>query len=177
MLQLSLDKANKAIATVNGQKKLVESRLSDIISENERLSMENARLSAQLELFESYKQECAALREALYRSTEHIIEPKADEKPKHLPDDLRIVCIGGHNRWITAMKTLLPLTYIPADVTPDMAVIRNASAVWFFAEYMSHRQFTPIIECCRTNRVPVYYFSRSGAERCAEEILDQHGII
>lgn len=177
MLQLSLDKANKEIATVNGQKKLVESRLSDIISENERLSMENARLSAQLELFESYKQECAALRETLYRSTEHIIEPEADEKPKHLPDDLRIVCIGGHDRWITTMKTLLPLTYIPADVTPDMAVIRNASAVWFFAEYMSHRQFTPIIECCRTNRVPVYYFSRSGAERCAEEILDQHGII
>lgn len=121
--------------------------------------------------------ECEALREALYRSTEHITESEANEKPKHLPDELRIVCIGGHDRWITAMKTLLPLTYIHADVTPDMAVIRNASAVWFFAEYMSHRQFTPIIECCRTNRVPVYYFSRSGAEHCAEEILDQHGII
>ena len=153
-----------------------ESKLNEANEHMSRLVAVNFRFSAQLDQYEALRQECAALRDALRLSAVPYEEPKPEAETRHLPEDIRIVCIGGHDRWITAMKQLLPLIYIPADVTPDMAVIRSASAVWFFAEYMSHKQFVPVIECCRANRIPVYYFSGSGADRCAREILERHGI-
>lgn len=153
-----------------------ESKLNEANEHMSRLAASNLRFAAQSDRYEALRQECAALRDALRLSTETYEEPKPEEGTKHLPAGLRLVCIGGHERWIAAMKQQLPLTYIPAEATPDMAVIRNASAVWFFAEYMSHSQFVPIIECCRANRIPVYYFSGNGADRCAAEILARHGV-
>lgn len=154
------DQLNRALATIAELRRQVEA-----------LDNDKRKLTAELAEHDGDAQELAALRSALYRAEE---EPE-DAQPATaiVPPSQRIVCIGGHQRWIAQMREALPdIKYIPADVTLDYNVLNDCDTVWFRADYMSHTQYTPAIDICRTRHIPVYYFSARGAERCIAEICE-----
>lgn len=152
------DQLNRALATI-----------ADLHRQTDALENDKRRLTDALAEHEGDAQELAALRSALYRAEEEPEEPPAPTAVA--PPSQRIVCIGGHQRWIVQMRDALPdVKFIPADVTLDYNVLDECDAVWFRADYMSHTQYTPAIDICRTRHIPVYYFSGRGAERCIAEI-------
>lgn len=154
------DKLQSALETVEDMRRQIGA-----------LEADKARLQKELAAHDGDAQELAALRSALYRAEE---EPEEVEPiAAIIPPTQRIVCIGGHQRWIAQMRDALPgINYIPADVTLDYNALNECDAVWFRADYMSHAQYTPAIDVCRTRRIPVHYFSGRGAERCIAEICE-----
>lgn len=147
-----------------------ERMIAELREQLATLEAQRNRLQAELDERAGDVQELAALRSALYAAEQEDEQVSNDTVPE-LPADLRIVCMGGHQRWITQMRDALPdVVYIPAGSSADDQIIRNADAVWFRADYMSHSAYIPAIAACRAAKIPVYYFSARGADRCAAEL-------
>ena len=147
--------------------------ISNLREQINALESDKRKLSAELAEHDGDAQELAALRSALYDAEQE--QPESVDLVPAIPFGLRIVCMGGHPHWIAQMKKILPdITYIGLEVSFDEQTLRNADAVWFRADYIPHKSYTPAITICRKAGVPVYYFPpRFGADKCAVEVCAQ----
>lgn len=178
-LKAELNAAQVAVREAIGQKETMNERLNELErtldelkKQKELLTRQNDKLMVALASHEGDSQEIAALRSALYDSDKAV--ENEDPVIEKLPElcSKHIVCIGGHQRWISQMARILPeVTFIPTDVTCDYSLIRNAEYIWFRADYIGHKQFVPIIDICRAQKIPVFYFSAKGASQCAKELV------
>lgn len=148
-IQADLAVANQEAARAVHEKKAVEEKfaaLTDTIAELKTrindLEVQKSKLEHRLSEHDGDAQELSSLRSALYSAEQE--DEQLAEVETFTPPTQRIVCIGGHQRWVSQMAKALPnIRFISADVTLDYNVLNDAEAVWFKVDYMSHSQYTP----------------------------------
>lgn len=158
-------KAREARATEQARAERAEARAAAL---EKSVAAEVAR-NAELE---SYRQELAALRSALYATQDAAEEDEPVDAPaRAIPAN--IVCIGGTERWAQRMREVCPgIKVLPADVTFSDADVRNASELWFLPQYLAHSDFYRAVNVARASRVPVYYFPSTGVAACARALTN-----
>ena len=154
MLRERLEKEEKKVAFLSANNAQVTRKL--IVAET-RLAEHTAD-----------QQELASLRDALY-SLSKPYEDRNDQKRRELPE--RVVSIGGPNSWITAMKKQLPsIRFLPPDVSLQEDVIRSASELWIYTDYIGHSMYYRAVELAKINGVPIRYWPGSNLQRCIDAI-------
>ena len=134
------------------------------------LQREIEKQNAEISQMKSEQQEISALREALYAAQEQ------DEGVVNVEIQVReipngVICIGGTSAWARAMKERIPsVGFYPVDVSVQNSTVRNASEVWFRADYISHSDFYRVINITRQCGIPVHYFSGQNLDRSELEI-------
>lgn len=175
-------KAQKAIAQQEQKKAEHEKQqLENVLKKNEAarlklqtqiamLQREIEKQNAEISQMKSEQQEISALREALYAAQEQ------DEGVVNVGIQVReipngVICIGGTSAWARAMKERISaVSFYPVGVSIQNSTVRNASEVWFRADYISHSDFYRVINITRQCGIPVHYFSGQNLDRSEMEI-------
>ena len=131
------------------------------------------QLSVEREKIKADRQELAGLREVVFKQQ---TSESGDERVSiTLPYNAqsRIVIFGGHDNWVSSMKETLTgdVRFIDKDFSAfDTDIVKNADAVWFQTNCMSHKQYNKVMDAARKWNIPVQYFLYVSARKCAEQV-------
>ena len=119
--------------------------------------------------------ELAELRETIYNiqnSTDLELEVQNDEPHFPYRSKRRIIIVGGHERWISAMKQYIPnALYInPSSLNFDVSLIKNADVLWLQTKAMPHSLYYKVIDKVRSSKITIKYFTFPSAKKCAIEL-------
>lgn len=114
--------------------------------------------------------ELAALRDAVYQSTQEQEPVKQVALPERDLSKLDVVIVGGHPGWARQIKEQLPVRAWPHGTTCPASVLASADEVWIQAAYMSHKEFYAIINAVRRAGTTVMYFATTGVGKCVEQL-------
>jgi hypothetical protein len=119
-------------------------------------------------------EELISLREALFSIQRGEPEETAPPKIEFPYKTNGNICVfGGHDTWLKAIRPMLPdVAFINCDMRPHPDLIRNADVVWIQTNCMSHAYFEQIIGVVRQYNVRCRYFGYAGAQKCAEQIVN-----
>lgn len=120
--------------------------------------------------------ELAELRDTIYNIQNSIdLEVDVNNIEPHFPysSKKKIIIIGGHEKWINAMKRYIPnALYInPSSLNFDVTLIKNADVLWLQTNAMPHTIYYKIIDKARSSNIRIKYFSFASAKKCAFEIF------
>ncbi len=155
-------------------RELIE-KISDMLASQKADSKLVQLLQNQIEL---QAKELADLREAVYLlKNDTISETPADESIRYpYATSGKIVSFGGHDKWLKEMRKKLPnVMFISPDSLPNIDLIRHADTVWLQTDCLSHSDFYRIINIVRQNGIQLRYFSSTGSEKCAEQLVKSGG--
>lgn len=104
-----------------------------------------------------------------------LFDVKEESAEVDTPADLSLyrgIIVGGHERWQTRMKEILPATwrFVHPDTDYDLNIVATADLVLFFTGYLSHAVYFPVIAEARHRKLPVGYLKRINREECLTEI-------
>lgn len=85
------------------------------------------------------------------------------------------VIIGGHERWQTKMKEVLPNSWrfinIGENINQDL--ILNSDYIFFNTNYLSHAIYYAVMGEARKRNIPVGYIKKTNETECLGEIIKQ----
>lgn len=126
--------------------------------------------------YDANRSELVELRETIYNiqnSTE--LEVEVQNMTPHFPfsTNKKILIVGGHEKWISAMKLYIPdAVYInPSSLNFDVALIRSADVLWLQTNAMPHALYYKIIDKARSLNIPIKYFLFASSKKCATQIF------
>lgn len=152
-----------------------ESEIKHLRSEmidRQKLEAENNRLK---EYSESEKKELVALRDYVYNLTERPEAEDAvsvDEMKKYIRN-LRIIIIGGNDKWVIKMKQEFPgWTYVNATVsgTMETSIVEKADKVYFFTDTISHSTYFRYSNVVKERNVPFGYIHGVNIENVTKQL-------
>lgn len=164
--ELVIEQKNKEIESLQKHVKAEYSRavaeyrdqLKTALVEIEELQQQLARAKAESE----------ELREALFSPQG---EPAEPSEPVDL-SQYRAVIVGGHERWQTRMKEILPNNwrFIHPDKDYNSGIISAADIIFIFTSYLSHAVYYPVIGEARRRGLQVCYLRRLNEDDCLDDI-------
>ena len=85
----------------------------------------------------------------------------------------RIVCFGGHQSWLKAMKDYLPeVRFISPEMLPNTTLLRIADSVWIQPNCLSHADYYRIMNVAREQHIKIHYFEYDSAQKCAVQLAE-----
>lgn len=88
--------------------------------------------------------------------------------------DCNIVVIGGHESWITRMKSVLPMAKFGTRKVGDIPQLTNSvDAVFFKSDQLSHKMYFKVKSMCKACGVPFYYISGTAHKECVKQMYMQ----
>jgi hypothetical protein len=151
-------------------KELIERLASTLASRRE----DGKQIYSLRRRFEQQEKELSDLREAVFALENSTEQEVSVDTSIHYPymTDGKIVSFGGHQTWLNEMRKKLPnVTFVGPDFLPNIELIRNADVVWLQTNCMPHSNFFRIINVIRQAEIPLRYFTYTGTDKCAEQIV------
>lgn len=163
-----LTESQREIQSLQEKLKHAEEKAAFLSANNDLVTRKLVSAETQLAKQSADQQELASLRNTLY-SLSAPFEDKGGQKRRELPD--HIVSIGGPGTWINAMKAHLPsIRFLSADVSLQDDLIRKASELWIYADYIGHSMYYRAVDLAKLNNVPINYWPGSNLQRCLDAI-------
>lgn len=144
---------------------------------NYNLSRENRELKDHLDKMEvetgEMRQELADLREVVFNQQSGAEEEKAEESKISFPyyTSRRLVAFGGHDSWLREIKFKLPDVRFMSDDISSPEIIKRADVVWIQTNCIGHKSYNIIIDLARKYSRKVRYFAYASATKCAEQVV------
>lgn len=144
---------------------------------NYNLSRENRELKDHLDKMEvetgEMRQELADLREVVFNQQSGAEEEKAEESKISFPyyTSRRLVAFGGHDSWLREIKFKLPNVRFMSDDISSPEIIKRADVVWIQTNCIGHKSYNIIIDLARKYSRKVRYFAYASATKCAEQVV------
>lgn len=141
-----------------------------LVSTNEDLSAKITRLENELREERKKNNELNGLREFFFGLDKKEDYKDIDVDFKDLKS-VRIVILGGHEKWQTRMKEhLSEAIFIHADmINFDLSVIDDAQAIFIYANHLSHAIYYKLINYARGNK-KIFYLSSQNEKFVLKEI-------
>ena len=140
-------------------------------SESRSLKKENHQYSEEVSIL---KRELADLREIVFR--QDTVEAETNKPVNYcfpVKTHGHIISFGGHTTWLNEMKKMLPdVRFVSPGVNPNSDLLKTADIVWIQPNCLSHSAFYTIMDVIRSRQIPVRYFTYSGAEKCAVQLIE-----
>ena len=167
-LILDFELLEKRVAELEKTLSVSENLLVKAREANVALEREVKRLKADAEAFEKDRAELYALREFLFRFDREA--ELAEETAEVDLSNVKAVVLGGHSRWQSRMKSLLPgFVFIPPDSDRfDTSLVKNADFVFVYANYLRHKIYYRAIQA--VDRAKIYFLSQQNEDLVLNEI-------
>jgi hypothetical protein len=133
------------------------------------------RLEAELENEKSKTNELNSLREFIFSldsQTEYNNE--TEEVNSEQLKQIKGVIIGGHEKWQSRMKELLPnFTFIHTTMLNfDTSIFDAADKVFVYVNYINHAMYYKAMESVKNKDVKIYYLKQQNENLCLKDIYN-----
>ncbi len=151
-------------------------RLSDAEKIQEASQREITRLRAELAEARQGRQELNSLREFFFSMDPKEGYTSAEEKiDLEALKQYKAVVVGGHERWQSRMKELLPsFTFIhPDKLNFDKKILDGVEGVFIYANYLSHAMYYRVVSAVEGTGVKLTYLNQQNEEKALEMIYKE----
>ena len=156
----------------NDRIKELENLLASANKQNKR---EKQSYEDKLSALRMEHRELADLRELVFKEQNDVQESTEISPDIELPytTKKRTVIFGGHDRFLKAIKPMLPdVKFVDSkNMTYSPEIIRNADIIWVQTNHISHPQYWSIVKNCKMANKQLRYFTYVSAEKCAEQLI------
>mgnify|MGYP007012348604 FL=1 len=161
-LFVKLDGLEKELKISSAESTAFENAFKQSEKEKSLLQKEVERLNAELKKERRNRQELIGLREFLFSLDQK--EEYREDEPFDLEElkTIKAVVVGGHERWQTQMKELLPsfIFIHPDNKSFDLRLLHNIPVVFIYVNYLNHAIYYRTMKAIEGTETKIYYINQ-----------------
>ena len=161
-LFVELDGLEKELKISSAESTAFENAFKQSEKEKSLLQKEVELLNAELKKERRNRQELIGLREFLFSLDQK--EEYREDEPFDLEElkTIKAVVVGGHERWQTQMKELLPsfIFIHPDNKSFDLRLLHNIPVVFIYVNYLNHAIYYRTMKAIEGTETKIYYINQ-----------------
>jgi hypothetical protein len=153
-----------------------DSTIQELQSQIQSLEKHNKILNSKIDKSKIYEEELYSLREMMFN---------LDNQEEYIPEDeidisklenIKLLIIGGHDKWQQRMKETLKNTIFisPNNLNFDISLINNVEMVYVYTQYINHSIYYKAVEGCKKYNKKIKYINVSNEDivfKCILELI------